>query len=85
MEQKTHLSATNLITKGGDLLTVPHSAHSKWQVVQQRPGVFRVGGIESFGKPAVDFGQHGTRLVAARTPGCLNTSQSETKIGRVIA
>ena len=34
------------------------------QLVEQRLGVFQVGGVEAFGEPVVDFGEHRARLVA---------------------
>ena len=33
------------------------------QVVEQRLGLFEVGGIEAFGKPAEDWGEQGSRLL----------------------
>src|SRR5215469_6685040 len=35
------------------------------QLVEQRLGVLEVGGVEAFGEPVVDFGEHHTRFVAA--------------------
>src|SRR5229473_1019104 len=35
------------------------------QLLEQRLGVFQVGGVEALGEPAVDLGEHRTRLVAA--------------------
>src|SRR6266849_3548014 len=34
------------------------------QLVEQRLGISQVGGVEAFGEPAVDFGEHRARLVA---------------------
>jgi hypothetical protein len=34
------------------------------QLVEQRLGVFQVGGVEAFGEPVVDFRQHRARFVA---------------------
>jgi hypothetical protein len=34
------------------------------QLLEQRPGVFQVGGVEAFGEPVVDVGEHRARLVA---------------------
>jgi hypothetical protein len=46
--------------------SAPHVGQftSRTQLVEQRLGVFQVGGVEAFGEPAVDFGQHRARLVA---------------------
>src|SRR6516164_9633443 len=46
-----------------------HPAHTPHlglagQFVQQRLGVFKVRGVEAFGEPVVDFGEHRARLVA---------------------
>jgi hypothetical protein len=35
------------------------------QFVEQRLGVFQVGGVEAFGEPVVDFDENRARLVAA--------------------
>ena len=35
------------------------------QFIEQRLGVLQVGGVEALGEPAVDFGEHRARLVAA--------------------
>ena len=34
------------------------------QLVEQRLGVFQVGGVEAFSEPAINFGEHCARLVA---------------------
>src|ERR1700730_13283189 len=34
------------------------------QLIEQRLGVLKIGGIEAFGEPAVDFGEHRPRFVA---------------------
>jgi hypothetical protein len=34
------------------------------QFVEQRVGVLQVGGVEAFGEPVVDLGEHRARLVA---------------------
>ena len=33
------------------------------QLVEQRLGLFEVGGVEAFGKPGVDWGEQGDRLL----------------------
>jgi hypothetical protein len=35
------------------------------EIVQQRLGVFQIGGVEAFGEPAVDFREHRVGFVAA--------------------
>src|SRR5208337_3093072 len=35
------------------------------QFLQQRPGVFEIGGVEALGEPVVDVGEHRARIVAA--------------------
>src|SRR5215472_12671159 len=44
-----------------------HTAHPGLgsQFVQQCLGLLEVGGVEAFGEPVVDFGQHRVRFVAA--------------------
>jgi hypothetical protein len=39
------------------------------QFVEQRLGLFEVGGIEAFGKPAEDGGEQGSRFAACRAVG----------------
>jgi len=34
------------------------------QLIQQRLGLFQIGGIEAFGEPIVDFGEQRVRLIA---------------------
>jgi hypothetical protein len=34
------------------------------QLIEQRLGVFQIGGVEALGEPAVDFGEHRARFVA---------------------
>src|SRR5690348_18140291 len=34
------------------------------QFVEQRLGVFEIGGVETLGEPVIDFREHHTRLVA---------------------
>ncbi len=34
------------------------------QFVEQRLGVFQIGGVEALGEPVVDFGEHRARFVA---------------------
>jgi hypothetical protein len=38
---------------------------ARLQLLQQRLGVLEIGGIEAFGEPIVDFGEHRARLIAA--------------------
>jgi hypothetical protein len=42
--------------------------HPSWtligQLVEQSLGVFEVGGVEAFGEPTVDCGEHRPRLLA---------------------
>jgi hypothetical protein len=33
------------------------------QLLEQRLGFFQVGGVEAFGEPAVDFGEHSSRFI----------------------
>jgi hypothetical protein len=40
-----------------------HALGSK--LLQQRSGLFEIGGLEAFGKPVVYFGEHGARFVRA--------------------
>src|SRR5271155_4828991 len=40
------------------------TAPSAAQLVEQRLGVLQVGGVEAFGEPVVDVGEHRARLVA---------------------
>jgi hypothetical protein len=40
------------------------SRHLLTQLIEERFGVFQVGGVESFGEPVVDFGEHCAGLVA---------------------
>src|ERR1700745_3784159 len=40
-------------------------AHLAIQFIEQRLGVFQVGGIEALGEPAVDSAEHRARFVAA--------------------
>jgi hypothetical protein len=46
--------------------SAPHVGQftSRTQLVEQSLGVLQVGGVEALGEPAVNFGQHGARLVA---------------------
>jgi hypothetical protein len=46
--------------------SVPHFEQRilRTPLVEQRLGVFEIGGIEAFGEPAVDFGEHRARVVA---------------------
>ena len=37
---------------------------ARLQLVEQRLGVFQVGGVEALGEPVVDFGEHRARFVA---------------------
>src|SRR6516162_1758056 len=48
-----------------DVLSVPHleQCMSVAQFVEQRLGLFQIGGVEALGEPAVDLGEHGARLV----------------------
>ena len=43
---------------------IPYCLRSNAQLVEQRPGVFQVGGVEALGEPAVDLGERRARLVA---------------------
>src|SRR6516225_1389374 len=45
------------------------------QFVEQRLGLFEVGGIEAFGKPAEDWGEQGSRLLR---PALLPAQAGET-------
>jgi MFS family permease len=47
---------------GGDRTAAARA--SAVQFLQQRLGVLQVGGVEAFGEPAVDLGEHRARLVA---------------------
>jgi hypothetical protein len=40
------------------LSTVISLSRSTTQFVEERLGVFEVGGVEAFGEPVVDFGEH---------------------------
>jgi hypothetical protein len=33
------------------------------QLIEQYPGVFEVGGVETFGEPVVDLSKHGARFI----------------------
>jgi hypothetical protein len=35
------------------------------QLIEKRPGIFQIGGVEPFGEPVVDFGKHRAGFVAA--------------------
>ena len=52
-------------------LLVPHfgqriSPHPRLiaQLIEQRPGILQISGIETFAEPFVDLGEHGPRFVA---------------------
>src|SRR5216683_2628744 len=47
--------------------SAPHVGQftSRTQLVEQCLGVLEVGGVEAFGEPAVDFGEHRSRFIAA--------------------
>src|SRR5262249_24366534 len=53
-----------------DVLSVPHLAQrmSIAQFVEQRLGVFEVGGIEAFREPVVDFKEQCARLIVTMLP-----------------
>jgi hypothetical protein len=36
-----------------------------FQFIEQRLGVFQIGGVEAFGEPAIDLSEHRPRFVAA--------------------
>jgi hypothetical protein len=46
------------------------------QLVEQRLCIFQIGGVEAFGEPAVDFGEHRARLI---TPVLFREQASESR------
>jgi hypothetical protein len=42
---------------------------SRTQLVEQRLGVLQIGGVEAFGEPVVNFGEHRARFFAATLRG----------------
>jgi hypothetical protein len=54
------------------------------QFVQQPLGVFKVGGVKAFGKPAVDFSKHAPCLVTALSR-CEQSRKSDRRAKLIIA
>jgi hypothetical protein len=48
----------------GGLLGQRHQKRLTAQLVEQRLGLFQIGGIEALGEPVVDFGEHGPSLLS---------------------
>jgi hypothetical protein len=51
-------------------LSLPHLVHSILislhpQFFEQRLGIRKIGGVEAFSEPAIDFGKHGQRFILA--------------------
>jgi hypothetical protein len=46
-------------------LNSAYSSHERLdaQLIEQRLGLFQIGGLESLTEPAIDFSEHGTRRV----------------------
>ena len=54
-----------------DVLSVPHLEQrmSDAQLIEQRLGVLKVGGVEALGEAIIDFGEHRVGLIGVRFAG----------------